>query len=158
MPRGGFVLFLLLASPGRLGAEGWKQRQVLSVAARHGAPKYTVWRRQLCDVSEQDLVGNNPGWRRKMGRKETIDLRSDSGTSPSTAMRKAMSKAAVGNDVFGDDPTVNQLEKDVAAMLGKEEAVFVPTGTMANLIAHLVWCHVRGSEMILGDRSHAYLM
>ncbi len=159
MRRWRFVLFLPLASTGRLGAEGWIQQQVLPVAERLGAPKYTVWRRNLCDVSAQDVVGNNnPGWKRKMGEKGTVDLRSDTMTSPSTAMRKAISKAAVGNDIFREDPTTNQLEKDVAVMLGKEEAVFVPTGTMANLIAHLVWCHVRGSEMILGDRSHSYLM
>ncbi len=150
-----FVLFLFLISPGRLGVEGWKQRRVLSVA-RHGAHRYKTWK--WCGMSAQDPGGNNSGWKWKMGGKETIDLRSDAVTSPSTSMRKAMSKAAVGDDVFGDDPTVNQLEKDVAAMLGKEEAVFTPTGVMANLIAHLVWCHVRGSEIILGDRSHAFLM
>ncbi len=151
-----FVLFLFLVSSGRLGAEGWKQRQVLSVV-RYGAPRYTIWRK-WCGISMQDPTGNSHGWRWKMGGKEVIDLRSDTVTSPSTAMRKAMSKAVVGDDVFRDDPTTIQLEKDVAAMLGKEEAVFTPTGVMANLIANLVWCNIRGSEMILGDRSHIYLM
>ncbi len=151
-----FVLFLFLVSPGQLSAEGWKQRQVLSVV-RYGAPRYTIWRK-WCGMSAQDPSGNSHGWRWKMGGKDVIDLRSDAVTSPSMAMRKAMSKAVVGDDVFHDDPTVTQLEKDVAAMLGKEEAVFTPTGVMANLIASLVWCNVRGSEMILGDRSHIYCM
>ena len=63
-----------------------------------------------------------------------IDLRSDTVTQPTPGMRQAMAQAAVGDDVFGDDPTVNALEERVAALLGKERAIFVPSGTMSNQI------------------------
>jgi threonine aldolase len=83
----------------------------------------------------------------------TIDLRSDTVTRPSAAMRKAMAEAEVGDDVFGDDPTVNRLQDVAAEMLGKEAALFVPSGTMANLAS--VMTHTRpGDEVILGDQSH----
>ena len=62
-----------------------------------------------------------------------IDLRSDTVTKPTAAMRAAMAAAEVGDDVFGDDPTVNALQQRIAAMLGKEAALFVPTGTQSNL-------------------------
>lgn len=61
-------------------------------------------------------------------------------------------QAEVGDDVLGEDPTVKKLEAETAEMLEKEAALFVPSGTMANLICHLVWCSQRGSEMILGDQ------
>lgn len=61
-------------------------------------------------------------------------------------------QAEVGDDVLGEDPTIKRLEAETAEILGKEAALFVPSGTMANLIAHLVWCSQRGSEMILGDQ------
>lgn len=64
-----------------------------------------------------------------------IDLRSDTVTKPTESMKKAMVSAQLGDDVFGEDPTVNALENKVAGMLGKEAALFVPSGTMANLIA-----------------------
>jgi threonine aldolase len=82
-----------------------------------------------------------------------IDLRSDTVTKPTPAMRRAMAEAEVGDDVYGEDPTVNQLEALAAYMLGKEAAVFVPSGTMGNLIATLTHCG-RGHEAILGDQSH----
>ena len=87
---------------------------------------------------------------------EYIDLRSDTVTKPTPEMREAMAEAEVGDDVFGDDPTVNQLEELAASMLGKEAALFVPSGTMGNLIALLVHCQ-RGDEVIVGSRSHIYL-
>ena len=68
-------------------------------------------------------------------QRPTIDLRSDTVTRPTPAMRRAMAEAEVGDDVFGDDPTVHALEKKIAEILGKEAAVFVPSGTMANQIA-----------------------
>lgn len=84
-----------------------------------------------------------------------IDLRSDTVTKPSDAMRRAMAEAEVGDDVFGDDPTVNRLEAMAAERLGKEAAVFVPSGTMANLLA--VMTHARpGDEILLGDESHIF--
>jgi len=85
-----------------------------------------------------------------------IDLRSDTVTKPTPEMREAMAEAEVGDDVYRDDPTVNQLEALAAGMLGKESALFVPSGTMGNLIALLVHCQ-RGDEAIVGDKSHIYL-
>lgn len=85
----------------------------------------------------------------------TIDLRSDTVTKPSDAMRRAMAEAEVGDDVFGDDPTVNQLQELVADTLGKEAALFVPSGTQSNLVAILAHCQ-RGDEYIVGDTAHTY--
>ena len=85
-----------------------------------------------------------------------IDLRSDTVTKPTPEMREAMAEAEVGDDVYGDDPTLNRLEELAASMLGKEAAVFVPSGTMGNLTALMVHCQ-RGDEAIVGDRSHIYL-
>ena len=84
-----------------------------------------------------------------------IDLRSDTVTAPTPAMREAMATAAVGDDVYGEDPTVNRLEAEVAGLLGKAAAVFLPTGTMGNLIALLVHCR-RGQEALVSDESHIY--
>jgi threonine aldolase len=85
-----------------------------------------------------------------------IDLRSDTVTQPTPEMREAMAKAEVGDDVYGDDPTVIRLQEMAAHMLGKEAALFVPSGTMGNLLALLVHCQ-RGDEVIVGDKSHIYL-
>jgi threonine aldolase len=85
-----------------------------------------------------------------------IDLRSDTVTQPSPAMREAMYRAEVGDDVYGEDPTINRLEERAAEVVGKEAAIFVPTGTMGNAIAILTHCR-RGDEIIMGDRSHIYL-
>lgn len=85
-----------------------------------------------------------------------IDLRSDTLTHPTQAMRKAMAEANVGDDVFSEDPTVNHLEAMAAEKLGKESAVFVPSGTMGNLVSMLSHC-ARGDEVILGDQSHIFL-
>lgn len=85
-----------------------------------------------------------------------IDLRSDTVTKPTSEMREAMAEAEVGDDVYRDDPTLNRLEELAAEMLGKEAAIFVPSGTMGNLIALMVHCQ-RGDEVIVGDKSHIYL-
>ena len=82
-----------------------------------------------------------------------IDLRSDTVTRPSPAMRRAMAEAPVGDDQYGEDPSVNRLQERVAALLGKEAALFVPSGTMANQIA-LKLLTRPGDEVILGDESH----
>jgi len=87
---------------------------------------------------------------------EYIDLRSDTVTKPTPEMREAMAEAEVGDDVYGDDPTVNRLEEIAAEMMGKDAALFVPSGTMGNLIALLVHCQ-RGDEAIVGNQSHIYL-
>lgn len=86
---------------------------------------------------------------------KTIDLRSDTLTRPTKAMRRAMAVAEVGDDVFGEDPTVCKLEEMAAARLGKEAALFVVSGTMGNLVSQLAHCG-RGSEMILGDQAHIF--
>jgi threonine aldolase len=87
---------------------------------------------------------------------EYVDLRSDTVTKPTPEMREAMAEAEVGDDVYRDDPTVNRLEAQAAEMLGKEASIFVPSGTMGNLLALLVHCQ-RGDEVIVGSRSHIYL-
>lgn len=86
---------------------------------------------------------------------KTIDLRSDTVSHPTPEMREAMADAVVGDDVYHDDPTVNQLEADAAAMLGKEAAVFVTSGTQGNLCALLAHCQ-RGDSIIVGDTSHIF--
>ncbi len=84
-----------------------------------------------------------------------IDLRSDTVSKPTDAMRRAMAEAEVGDDVFGDDPTVNRLEALAAGRMGKEAAVYVPSGTMANLVS--VMTHTQpGDEAIMGDQCHIY--
>lgn len=87
---------------------------------------------------------------------EYIDLRSDTVTHPTPAMREAMAQAEVGDDVYGDDPTVNRLQEMAAALLGKEAGLFVASGTMGNLAAMLAHCG-RGDEVILGDKAHTFL-
>ncbi len=82
-----------------------------------------------------------------------IDLRSDTVTKPTPEMRRAMAAAEVGDDVLGDDPTVQRLEEAAAARLGKEAALYVPSGTMANLVSLLTHCG-RGDEAIVGSESH----
>ena len=85
-----------------------------------------------------------------------IDLRSDTVTWPTPEMREAMAKAPVGDDVFGDDPTVIELENQAAARLGKEAALFMASGTMSNAVALLTHCQ-RGEEVILGRQSHTFV-
>ncbi|MGI9153250.1 MAG: low-specificity L-threonine aldolase [Rubrivivax sp.] len=84
-----------------------------------------------------------------------IDLRSDTVTRPTPAMRAAMAAAEVGDDVFADDPTVNALQERIAAMLGKEAALFVPTGTQSNLCGLMAHCG-RGDEYLVGQMAHTY--
>jgi threonine aldolase len=85
-----------------------------------------------------------------------IDLRSDTVTRPSAAMRAAMAHAPVGDDVFGEDPTVNRLQERAAELLGKEAALFVPSGSMANQIALKVHCQP-GDDIIIGEGAHNQL-
>jgi threonine aldolase len=84
-----------------------------------------------------------------------IDLRSDTVTRPTPAMRAAMAAAEVGDDVFGDDPTVNALQERIAALLGKEAALFLPTGTQSNLCGLMAHCG-RGDEYLVGQMAHTY--
>ena len=85
----------------------------------------------------------------------SIDLRSDTVTRPTGAMREAMARAQVGDDVYGEDPTVNKLERFVADLLGAEKGLFVATGTQSNLCALLSHCN-RGDEYIAGEEAHTY--
>ncbi|MBZ0294287.1 MAG: low-specificity L-threonine aldolase [Anaerolineae bacterium] len=87
---------------------------------------------------------------------DIIDLRSDTVSWPTPEMREAMANAVVGDDVYGEDPTVNELQAAAAAMLGKEAALFVTSGTMGNLTAVMTHCQ-RGDEIILGREAHIFL-
>lgn len=87
---------------------------------------------------------------------DIVDLRSDTVTKPTAAMREAMAGADVGDDVFGEDPTINRLQELSADMMGKEAGLFVPSGTMGNLIGILTHCG-RGDEVIMGDQAHTFL-
>ncbi len=87
--------------------------------------------------------------------KKPVDLRSDTVTQPTEGMRAAMSAAPLGDDVFGDDPSVNALQEKIASMLGFDAALFVPTGTQSNLCGILSHCQ-RGDEYIVGQMQHCY--
>ncbi|MFT5234353.1 MAG: threonine aldolase, partial [Candidatus Krumholzibacteriia bacterium] len=84
-----------------------------------------------------------------------IDMRSDTVTRPTAGMMKAMLNAEVGDDVFGDDPTVNRLQDTVAERLGKEAALYVPSGTMSNQLALIAQTN-RGDQVVLEDGAHIY--
>ena len=87
---------------------------------------------------------------------KVIDLRSDTVTLPTDSMYKAMADAVLGDDVLGDDPTVKTMELNAAKLIGKEAALFVPSGTMGNLISIMVHCP-RGTEIILGNKAHTFV-
>jgi threonine aldolase len=85
-----------------------------------------------------------------------VDLRSDTVTRPTPAMRRAMAEAEVGDDVYGEDPTINRLESRAAELFAREAALFVPSGSMGNLLA--IWCWTeRGQEVVCDARSHTYV-
>jgi threonine aldolase len=106
---------------------------------------YTVAKgNQLVDPDQVSAIEN------------AVDLRSDTVTRPSDEMRRAMASAEVGDDVYGEDPTVNRLQKRAAEIFGKEAALFVPTGCMGNLIAIKIWTQ-HGNEVICEERSHVNL-
>jgi 7-keto-8-aminopelargonate synthetase-like enzyme len=86
---------------------------------------------------------------------KTVDLRSDTVTQPTAAMRETMMAAPLGDDVFGDDPSVNALQEKIAALTGKEAALFMASGTQSNLCAMLAHCE-RGDEYIVGQNAHTY--
>jgi threonine aldolase len=85
-----------------------------------------------------------------------IDLRSDTVTLPTSAMREAMAAAPLGDDVYGEDPTINRLQEMAAEMMGQEAGLFIPSGTMGNLVAVLAHCQ-RGDEVIVGSKAHTFL-
>lgn len=100
-------------------------------------------------------------WKRSLATqaagRRTVDLRSDTVTSPSRPMLEAALQAPTGDDVFGEDPTVRKLEEHMADLFGKEKGLFLPTGTMSNLVAIMAHCHGRASEIIIGSNSHICL-
>ena len=85
-----------------------------------------------------------------------IDLRSDTVTLPTNEMKQFIIDSPLGDDIYGEDPSVNLLQKKIAKIFNKESALFVPSGTMANLISVLTHCN-RGDEVILGNKSHIFL-
>ncbi|XP_067672667.1 uncharacterized protein [Haliotis asinina] len=86
-----------------------------------------------------------------------VDLRSDTVTKPTAAMRQAMASAQVGDDVMGEDPTVNELQRRCSALFGTEDSLLVPSGTMGNIISVISHCQGRFQEAIVGDKSHMFL-
>jgi threonine aldolase len=100
-------------------------------------------------MNNDRIIKNEPAMR-------IVDLRSDTVTLPTEKMRQAMNKAVVGDDVFCEDPTVDELEQKAADLTDKEAALFVPSGTMGNLACILAQCE-RGDEIILGDKCHMFL-
>jgi len=108
-----------------------------------------------------ERVSSNPvangSLRESKSAPRVVDLRSDTVTRPTDTMRAAMAKADVDDDVLGSDPTADQLQRQVAKLMGKEAGLFVASGTMGNLISVLVHCEVRGSEVILGSDSHIHV-
>ncbi|XP_041378742.1 probable low-specificity L-threonine aldolase 1 [Gigantopelta aegis] len=85
---------------------------------------------------------------------KVIDMRSDTVTTPTQKMKEAMMQAKVGDDVYGEDPTVILLQNKIAGLLKKESALYFPSGTMSNLVGIMAHANTRGDEVILGDRSH----
>ena len=85
-----------------------------------------------------------------------IDLRSDTVTQPTPEMRRAMAEAEVGDDVYGEDPTVNKLESEAARLMGKEAGLFLPSGTMGNQVALLTHTN-RGDEVLLGRKPISFM-
>jgi threonine aldolase len=111
--------------------------------------------RDLAEMDQQAIIVDNSN-RTLESTMKTVDLRSDTVTLPTPSMRQAMFDAELGDDVMGEDPTINRLEAMAAARLGKEAAVYVPSGTMANLVCLLSHC-ARGEEAIMGDMAHTFL-
>ena len=102
---------------------------------------------------ETKLERPTPSFKPEQKKTGIVDLRSDTVTKPTPEMRRAMAEAEVGDDVYGEDPTVNRLEDLAARIFQKEAAIFVPTGTMGNQIAIKVHTH-HGQEIICEERAH----
>jgi threonine aldolase len=115
---------------------------VPQIAPSHRPRVHTRWGNILPSIHSENFVG-------------TIDLRSDTVTKPTPAMRAAMAAADVGDDVYGEDPSVNRLEVLAAEMLGKDAALFVCSGTQSNLLGLMAHCE-RGDEYLVGQQAHTY--
>ncbi len=104
-------------------------------------------------VSTQASTQTTEGLETQRATMAPVDLRSDTVTRPTPEMRRAMAEAVVGDDVYGEDPTVNRLQERAAEMFAREAALFVPSGSMGNLIAIKIWTH-HGNEVICEERGH----
>jgi threonine aldolase len=127
-----------------------KAKATFNAWFHRGAPPLAQAQRQ------NDLPGSIAITNVNSNLPKTVDLRSDTVTMPTEEMREAIARAELGDDGYGEDATVNQLERLAAAMLGKEAAMLVPSGTMGNLSAMLTYC-ARGSKAFLGSEAHAYV-
>jgi len=124
--------------------------------------RYYLWcdkatREANCKMAQKRTLEESElpsGKRTNFGEPHVIELRSDTLTKPTEEMRRAMFEAELGDDVYGEDPSVNSLQEKAAAMFGKEAALLVPSGTMGNLICLMVHGNIRGSEALVGDQSH----
>src|SRR5262249_7309170 len=112
------------------------------------APRRTQRRTMESKLAQPEIAATS-----SKGSKRAIDLRSDTVTQPTPEMRRAMAEAELGDDVYGEDPTVNRLQELAARIFGREAAIFVPTGTMGNQIAVKVHTH-HGQEIICEERAH----
>lgn len=119
----------------------------------------TVFRRR--SVFQNSCASYNSAKVKELAQLKTdvhkVNLRSDTFTLPTASMKQAMVNADLGDDVYGEDPTVNKLQEECAALLGKEAALLVPTGTMGNIAAMIAHCHGRFEEVLLGDQCHIHL-
>ena len=88
--------------------------------------------------------------------KRVIDMRSDTVTRPSQRMKDVMMTCAVGDDIFGDDPTVNYMQEQMAKFFGKEASLYMPSGTQSNLVAMMLSCKTKGDSAMIGDKCHIY--
>jgi hypothetical protein len=121
----------------------------------HGAAKHHA-RQLLAGSLETSRLSTSIG-ARSFSSLKPVDLRSDTVTMPTPTMLNTVVNAPLGDDVMGEDPTVNELEQYTADLFGKEKGLFVPTGTMANLVAILSYCDTRASEIMIGASSHLNL-
>ncbi|OCT58216.1 probable low-specificity L-threonine aldolase 2 [Xenopus laevis] len=119
----------------------------LQLAAKRNTARYSFCLRKMYTSTEAASAA----------KQRVVDLRSDTVTKPCKEMRRAMAEAEVGDDVFGEDPTVNEIQRQAAQLLGTEDALFVSSGTMGNLISVMCHCSFRGAEALIGDESHTYI-
>src|SRR6185295_17220933 len=134
----------------------WRADASMTAHSRvRGKSEPLAWYRRRPAVPLRSRPRLHPKRTPAMPATAPVDLRSDTVTRPTAAMRAAMAAAEVGDDVFGDDPTVNALQETIAALLGKEAALFVASGTQGNLVSILSHCG-RGDEYIVGQMAHTY--
>ncbi|XP_034564621.1 probable low-specificity L-threonine aldolase 2 [Notolabrus celidotus] len=123
---------------------------------KHGVPALRP-RQAAAVLGRSSYNTHTPEFPGGADRFRVVDLRSDAATKPGPRMRRAMAEVEFGDDALEEDPTVNELQNIAADMFGMEAALFVPTGTMSNLIAVMAHCRERGDEMIVGNLSHLHI-